>query len=366
MLLYIFVALFPLIVGAAFNQSRATELSMNEGQTERFYKRRWWWLFMAALPMFALIAFRGADMGADTRGYLRFFSEMVNTPWSRIFIVNDKTYEFEAGFVLFEKIATLFTENPKVYQVIYSSIYLVSVVTFANRIEKRNFSFLFFFATIGLYTFMFTGVRQCLAMSILLWSYPYIKKRKLLPFLLILALAFSFHKSAILFIAAYFIYNRRLILQNTFLYVALTAFIYLNIGVIQEWFNDVLDYDYGVEETGNGIIFFAVIAVITAFALFVVFYYKQQTPEFTGFINIGIITLMLWCLRLITRVAERPSYYFMFFSAAMVCYAIEEVPNKRDKEVIGVFIYSAFLVLFVYRVFVAGASLMPYKTFFIA
>ena len=319
---------------------------------------------MAALPMFALIAFRGADMGADTGGYLRFFSEMVNTPWSRIFIVNDKTYEFEAGFVLFEKIATLFTQNPKIYQVIYSAIYLVSVVTFANRIEKRNFSFLFFFATIGLYTFMFTGVRQCLAMSILLWSYPYIKKRKLLPFLLILALAFSFHKSAILFIAAYFIYNRRLIWQNSILYAVFAALAYLNIGIIQEWFNDALDYDYGVESTGNGIIFFAVIAVITAFALFVVFYYKQQTPEFTGFINIGIITFILWCLRLVTRVAERPSYYFMFFSAAMLCYAIDEIPNKRDKEIIGIFIYASFLVLFVYRYLTNFASMVPYATFF--
>ncbi len=364
MLLYIFVALFPLIVGAAFNQSRVAELSMDEGQTERFYKRRWWWLFMAALPMFALIAFRGADMGADTGGYLRFFSEMVNTPWNRIFIVNDRTYEFEAGFVVFEKIVTLFTKNPKVYQVIYSAIYLVSVVTFANRIEKRNFSFLFFFATIGLYTFMFTGVRQCLAMSILLWSYPYIKKRKLMPFLLILALAFSFHKSAIIFVAAYFIYNRKLIWQNSILYIALASLAYLNIGIIQEWFNDALDYDYGVESTGNGIIFFAVIAVITAFALFVVFYYKQQTPEFTGLINIGIITFILWLLRLVTRVAERPSYYFMFFSAAMLCYAIDEIPNKRDKEIIGIFVYAAFMLLYVYKFLTGLASMIPYTSFF--
>lgn len=364
MLLYIFVALFPLIVGAAFNQSRVAELSMDEGQTERFYKRRWWWLFAAALPMFALIAFRGGSMGADTSSYLKFFSRMANTPWNKIFIINENGYQFEEGFVIFEKIMTLITDNPKIYQVIYSSIYLVSVVTFANRIEKRNFSFLFFFATIGLYTFMFTGVRQCLAMSILLWSYPYIKRRKLLPFLLILALAFTFHKSSILFIAAYFIYNRRLIWQNSILYAGFAALAYLNIGIIQEWFNDALDYDYGVESTGNGIIFFAVIAVITAFALFVVFYYKQQTPEFTGFINIGIIVLILWCLRLVTRVAERPSYYFMFFSAAMLCYAIEEIPNKRDKEIIGIFVYAAFMLLYVYKFLTGFASLVPYKTFF--
>ena len=364
MLLYIFVALFPLIVGAAFNQSRVAELSMDEGQTERFYKRRWWWLFVAALPMFTLIAIRGADMGADTGVYLKFFNKMVNTPWERIFEFNSSGPQFEEGFVVFEKLITVFTKSPKVYQVIYSTIYLVSVVTFANRLEKRQFSFLYFFATIGLYTFMFTGVRQCLAMCICLWSYPYIKKRKLIPFLLILALAFLFHKSSILFIAAYFIFDRKLNWSNTLIYALFALIAYLNVGAFQEWFNNALDYEYEVEATGNGFIFFAVIAVITAFALFVVYYYKRQNTEFISLINIGIITFILWLLRLVTRVAERPSYYFMFFSVAMLCYAIDEIPNKRDKEIIGIFVYAAFMLLYVYKFLTGFASLVPYKTFF--
>ena len=364
MLIYILAALFPLVVGMYYNSSVKISEPMEEAQIQKHEKRRWWWLLVAALPMFALIAFRGANMGADTGGYLKFFSEMVHTPWKRMFEFNNRGYDFEKGFVVFEKLITVFTKSPKVYQIIYSTIYLVSVVTFANRIEKRNFSFLYFFATIGLYTFMFTGVRQCLAMCICLWSYPYIKKRKFIPFLLIVALAFTFHKSSILFIAAYFIFDRKLNWFNTLIYAAFALLAYLNIGVIQEWFNNTLDYEYEVETTGNGFIFFAVIAVITAFALFVVYFYKKQSPGLLGFINIGIITFILWLLRLATRVAERPSYYFMFFSVAMLCHAIDEVPNKRDKEVIGIFVYAAFIMLFVYKFLTGFASLVPYRTFF--
>ena len=364
MLIYLLVALFPLLVGTFFDSRVAVGISEDMAQTKKYKKRRWWWLLLAALPMFALIALRGPHMGADTSVYLKFFSQMVETPWDRIFIANAAGYQFEPGFVLFEKLITVFTHSPQVYQVIYSLIYLISIVTFANQFERYGFSFLFFFATMGLYMFMFTGVRQCLAMCICLLSYPLIKKRKLIPFLILLLLAFTFHKSAILFIAAYFIYNRKIGWINTVIYAVFAVLAYLYIDVIQKWLNDKLDYDYEVEETGNGFIFFAVIALVTVFSFFMILYYKKKTPESVGLLNIGVITLVMWLLRLATRVAERPSFYFMFFSAAMLCYALDAPPKSRDRIIYKVAVYSAFMLLFVYKFLTSYSTFVPYQVFF--
>jgi hypothetical protein len=195
-------------------------------------------------------------------------------------------------------------------------------------------------------------------------SFPLIKKRKLIPFLILLLLAFTFHKSAILFIAAYYIYNRKIGWGNTIIYAVFAVLACLYIDVIQEWFNDKLDYDYGVEETGNGFIFFALIAVVTAFSFFMILFYKKKTPESTGFLNIGVITLVMWMLRLATRVAERPSFYFMFFSAAMLCYALDAPPKSRDRIIYKVAVYSAFMLLFVYRFLTNFATMVPYVPFF--
>ena len=364
MLIYVFVVLFPLLVGSFFNTKVAVGISEEESLNEKNRKKRWRWLFLAAFPMFVLVAFRGHNLGNDTNSYLKFFTKMVYTPWSDIFVVNALTSDFEPGFVVFEKLITLITSSARVYQVIYSFIYLVSVVTFANRLEKYNFSFLYFFATIGLYTFMFTGVRQCLAMCICLWSYPYIKKRKLIPFLILLLLAFSFHKSAILFIAAYFIYNKKIGWINTIIYAGFAGVSYVYIDVIQDWFNDQLDYEYGVEATGNGIIFFALITLVTVFSLFTMIYYKKKTSEFVGLFNVSVITFELWLLRLATRVAERPSYYFMFFSAAMLCYALNAPEKNEESLTYKTLAYCAFFMLFVYRLLTSQASLVPYVPFF--
>lgn len=364
MLIYVAVALFPLLVGTYYNARIGRYLTEEETISKKYVRKRWAWLLVAALPMFALIAFRGEYIGADTRGYLRFFNEMIDTPWDKMFVLNNSGYEFEPGFVVFEKLITLITHNSNVYQVIYSSIYLLAVTTFANQLEKANFSFLYFFVTFGIYTFMFTGVRQCLSMCMCLFSYKFIKERKLIPFLLLLILAFLFHKSSILFIAAYFIYGRKIGWINTAIYVGFAAMAYIYIDVIQNWFNDTLDYEYGVEETNSGFIFFAVIAIVTAFSFFTVLYYKKKTPESVGLLNIGVITLVLWLLRLATRVAERPSYYFMFFSAAMLCYALEVPPKSRDRIIYKILIYSAFMILFVYRLITNFFTMIPYVSFF--
>lgn len=364
MLLYILVAIIPLLVGALYDGKLERVATGDVISAKQNKRARWWWLLIAALPMFALIAFRGSQMGADTSTYLRYFREMTTIEWDRVLIVNDRGYQFEEGFVLFEKLITYVTQSDKVYQVIYTAVYMIAVVDFANQLERDHFLFLYFFSTLGIYTFMFTGVRQCLAMSICLFSYRFIKKRHFIPFLLLTLLAFTFHKSAILFLVAYFVYSRKINFGSIVIYGAIAAWAFLNVGAIQEWFNDTLEYDYGVEETGNGGVYFAVILVITVFSAITLLYNKKLTTESQGMLNVGFVALIFWFVRLATRVAERPSYYFMFFSMAMLAYGMDAIKDGKEKQVIKTAICVLCLALFIYRFSSNFASLVPYRSFF--
>lgn len=362
MFIYLFVAIFPLLVGALCETKVLRSPAIGEVVTTKYLRRRWCWLLVAAIPMFTLIALRSYHLGADTGVYIKYFEKMVDTPWSKVFYENSIGVNFEIGFVLFEKIVATVTSSPYLYQIIYTTIYLLSVVTFSNQLEKSNFFFLFLFATCGLYTFMFTGVRQCLAMCICLLSYRFIKQRKLIPFLILVLMAFLFHKSAILFVAAYFIYNRKITWYNSLIYATIGIVSYVYIDVIQGWLNNALDYEYEVEETGTGFIFFAVVVVVTAFSYFVILRNKKLTDESRGLLNIGVITLVLWLLRLVTRVAERPSFYFLFFTMGMLCYAVEAL-NSKEKFIYKMLIAVAFLFLFVYKFLTAFSNMIPYQMF---
>jgi len=356
MLIYIFVAVWPLLIGNYYSSKMGKYLSVGTELTKAQRKNRRNWLLIAAFPMFLLIALRGKYMGADTLVYIKFFRLTAESSWNKMFDIVD----FEPGYVIFEKLVSYISQEPLFFQITYTAVYLFAVVYFANQLERSNFLFLFFFATLGLYTFMFTGVRQCLAICVCLFSYGFIKKRKLVPFLLCIALAYTFHKSSILFLAAYFIYPRKLHFRNFMLYAVLAVVFLRNIDVIQEWFNEQLEYAYGVEQTGNGFIYLLVVGTIMLFSAVVMKLYHRESKEYAGTFNISVIALIFWILRLETRVAERTSYYFLFFTMVILSYSIDALRDRREKLLFGYIIIFLSLLLFAYRFMTNFSSLVPY------
>ena len=359
MLLYVFVAVFPLLVWCVYFKMVEEVTPIQKKQTKRYINKRFWWLMLAALPMFMLIGLRHSSMGADTGSYQSFFERIQFLTWEESL----EFEELEVGFLIFQKSLTYVTSSPFVYQCIYAGIYMLSVVSFANRMKSENFSYLYFFATIGIYTFMFTGVRQCLAMCICLFSYRFVQNRRIIKFVICVLLAFTFHKSAMLFIVVYFIYNRKLNVLNTLVYTVIGALCFFNIDLVQEWFNDQLDYDYGVEATEGGYVFTIVIAVITIFAVVMILNYKKLDVESRGMINVGFVALIFWVVRIATRVAERPSYYFLFFSIAMLCYGMDSPSKSNERLLYRILIYGVMMALFVYRMSTNFANLVPYKVY---
>lgn len=348
MVLYLAVALFPFLV-------KSFKIDEHRSRNTKLLK-----IIISALPMFLLIALRGPLIGADTWGYLREFSDMIDIPWANIF---DNTRE-EHGFRIFVKLTTYITKSSSVYQIIYTFIYFIGIVSFANNLDFDATWFLFFFATLGGYTFMFTGVRQCMAMSICLFSYKYIKKRRLIPFLLCVALAFNFHKSSILFLFGYLIYGRKFDVINILLYVAITLITLLYLDQLNNFFNERFEYNYEIEETGNGWVFFVFLLLLTAVATILIVRIKRLNKESTGLFNVGVIAILFWFLRIFTRTAERPSFYFMFFSCAFIGYVMEELRTKREGNVVQIIVGMVCFGYYIYRFLTSFSTLVPYQFFF--
>lgn len=353
MALYVIVAALPLLFEAVF-----TEHERHNAASAK--KWRWFYILISLLPLFALIAFRGQYIGADTSVYLRNFNQIAKTPWSELF----EETRMESGYIVFVKLLTYVVKDARIYQVVYALIYMAAMFTFAIQQKKSPFLFIFFFATLGLYTFMFTGVRQCLAMSICLFSYVFIRKRKIIPFILLVILAYFFHKSSILFIATYFIHNRKITWYNMLIYGGISAFSVYYLENIQQFFNQALDYDYEIEPTGSGAIFLVLITGLTVMSVVIMNSYKTLNKESRGFFNIGVITVFFWILRYFTRVAERPSYYFLFFSCALVAYALDAIPKTRERFFVKCGVCGVAMLLYIYRFSTNFSTFVPWQSFF--
>lgn len=303
-------------------------------------------LVIALLPVFILIAFKAETIGTDTWNYLRIFNEVKDSDLDGALSTFSN---FETGYILLNYFLGKIWCDSQVILIVVGLFICISLYKFVMRTARLKCLALFFFVTLGFFQFAMSGIRQTIAISIVLWAYPYIRERKLVYFAIIIGLAMMFHKSAIIFAVAYFVANMKLKQKNIFLMFAGIFVLFLMSDKILLSTADVMDYNYGIESTGNGYIFFIIVCIITYLCLRYRSALICQNTSNTILLNINFISLALWAVRLISRTAERVSLYFMPYTyVALEEYLSSSNPNDRKTKIaIAVFLSS---VLFFYRI----------------
>lgn len=154
--------------------------------------------------------------GTDWEPYLSHFNEMVHFS-----DINNTITGFERGYSLFVLIIKFLSGNYTVFLVVHALLFYRLVFHSFKRLSPYLFVALlvFYSNSIGVWG----SNRQFIALGICLYSLRYITERNTLYFFLLIALAFSFHSTAILFIVFYF-FNRD-IKQSVVLGILAAAFI---------------------------------------------------------------------------------------------------------------------------------------------
>ena len=146
---------------------------------------------------------RSENVGHDTANYLVIYDIVSSTPFMQIFTTPPYNV-LEPGFlILCWFCGYLGLES-------YMFVLLISLICFTcigfwiwQNSYSPMFSLLIFFCMF--YTFYLTGIRQCIALSIVLLSYRAISESKWKWLLFYVFLGFLFHRTALIFILMYFI-----------------------------------------------------------------------------------------------------------------------------------------------------------------
>ena len=107
---------------------------------------------------------------------------------------------------------------------------LFLVLVFSSILEESPYSGLSIFLLISMqFYFQSTNIiRQMIACSICLYSIRYIKRRRFIPFLICVILAYGFHTSGVLFFPAFFLYGKRL-KTRWYFGIIIVTFVVLNV-----------------------------------------------------------------------------------------------------------------------------------------
>ncbi len=188
-----------------------------EGQEQRFSNKKYnkalvWLIFIS-------IAFVGAfryGVGVD------FFSYFKTNNWASNF--ENGNYN-EPGFTIFAKACSFISGGANGALTICAAIVTIALFVFTTvkRTDNLIISILLFIF-IGVFTGMFNGVRQFLAAAILFAGYPFIFRKKIWKWAIVVVVASSIHITAILMFFVYFICNLKCDWRLVFLYLAIAIF----------------------------------------------------------------------------------------------------------------------------------------------
>ncbi len=151
---------------------------------------------------------RNWAVGSDTLQYYARWVEVQSTSWFDIFDSFFYGNEKDPFYTLFQKIIQVFSENFQIFLIIIAIIFMSALGNFIFKNTSRiSHAILAFIIYMGYYYgfYSITGLRQTLATAFVLWSYEYVKKEKIIPFVILVLIGGLFHISALVFLPLYIV-----------------------------------------------------------------------------------------------------------------------------------------------------------------
>lgn len=298
---------------------------------------------------------RHVSVGADTHNYSIRFEEAKTISWSKLF-ENFYNYIFKGedvndpGYFIIQKFFQIFCKDYHVYLIFIALIFTSFMAVWIYKNSKDPcFSFILY--SVLFYSFYaLTGHRQTIATALIVFlGYKYIKERKLVKFAIIAFVAFTIHKSSVVFIPYYFIAN----IPITPVYVLVAFIIILIVALMGKnlygplsqalgFSDEQIDYAVGGAET-----YAAVLTLMCVVILLFYYFYKNKTENATRIFNITLLTLMSSLLVFQNQSFMRVQQYYSLY----LCVSFPEVINSFEKKS-RVFVYIvtiSFLVLYLIR-----------------
>lgn len=241
--------------------------------------------------MMALVAFAGARdyrVGTDTGNYVGIFtrSDSLESVW-------DRGSEF--GYGLLSWLARSISDSYTVLLLLIAALVVACYVPTIVKLTRRYETALYLFITLGAYTFFFNGARQGIAAAICFAAIPFLLQRRLIPYVLTVAVATTFHQTAWIALVLYPLASqrvdwRRLVALGAAT-VVLVAFLQVFVGLAADLLDDKFAA-YAEEGEGGGQVWVAFL--VGQGAMLYLFKDKVRDPEghYGRLLNIYLIGLV--------------------------------------------------------------------------
>ncbi len=366
MVIYIILEMSIIVLMLVDENQRA--LREDERRSDRI-------LLFSIVLIYLICVLRSTTVGRDIPGYERIYEETIGIPWENFNYVN-----FENGYIFLMKVCIKLGLSFQAFFAVVYFIILWPIYLFIKKYSKNKLISVLMYVCYILFEFDLTGLRQALAISIVLLAFIALLEahrfNKMLYIVLVLVAA-SFHKSA--YVALVFLpllaihslgwYAFSMVIATV---VSILARQYLFVYIKELFGKDSFSLNAGLHIGGNIVFMMAIVA----FVMFILFLQKRTAINEKGIQNveskeatIDAFMLKAFMFGIVLSIffgMETSARSFMYFSQTIMILLpnVCEKVDKRSKFLIKIILVSFFVVFFYFNTLQANSfDIVPYRFF---
>lgn len=164
--------------------------------------------FFCVIAYFCIVLlamFRGEDVGVDTLSYIKDYQGMHTMDWGDI--INEyKGYE---GYYLISKIFSMLGLPYFIWFGFVELLFVCAIARFIDKFSSDRLYSIVLFLTTGLFMFSLAGLKQTLAMSLVLYAYVDFVDKKYLRSSILIVLTYFVHPVSLIALFAFVFHSFR-------------------------------------------------------------------------------------------------------------------------------------------------------------
>lgn len=279
---------------------------------------------VGAINWILLSGLRAYSIGADTEAYQISFQNANNVSWQTLlnrfvdkyFKGLDIGYK-DIGFSIIEKLFRDITSNYTIWLIFIAVIFTVPMAIFIYKYSKNVCVSWIVYSTLFYSFFAITGHRQTIATAIVVWGgLELIKRRKLIPFLFLIAVGYTIHASAICLLPFYWLSRIKITRVKLFGYLIAIVGSFIFRNQLMRFLQMIVGYEsyQQYEGAAAGTFMFLLLAM----AIYVFVFCEKITLSDNPVLNMSVNALMIAAffssLLLINPSTMRVVQYYSVFS----------------------------------------------------
>lgn len=367
-----YIILITILFPVVFFEKGRIKLRKENSEFDKYY------LIVISILFYLQFALRSNFIGNDTIAYVLLYENLQAIDYTEVMLWIGR---FEIGYLYFSKIISDIFTSPQFLFVVSGLIIIPAYSVFIYKYSKLIWLSVFLYFTLRYFDENMNILRQALAICFILYSYSFLRKKRLIRFLICVFLASLFHKSAIVFILAWSINLIRI--RNNYFFIFLLGIIvsFIIAPIVTNFLfkyeivhSYYIDSDYLESGKLGPALSLIVSSLIFLFCLFTRSYkianFDRKTNEIiydnNSMLFLQMLGVFILIFNLYFSILGRVAMYFNLFSIILLPNSVKCIRNRNNY----ILCVSAILVLFIFYYWVIVTfrpdwnKVYPYEFYF--